>query len=290
VAGGTSSTGGASTGGIGGSTGGPASSTELCTRWNADRADVSEAGWTGAVNTCTAGDMSATGRANALKLLNLHRWIAGLPAVTTSDQHNQDNQACALMMAANKTLNHTPPTTWTCYTANGATAAGSSNISGSSAVSAIGAYMVDPGNETTLGHRRWCLSNSLGPTGIGSTGTYSCMWTLNGTGAAGKPWMAWPPPGYFPIQAASDNWNRTLDTTGWSLQSDTINLSAAVVSVTLDGTSLPVTVAQLGANYGSRYAISFIASGWKMAAGNTYHVSITGISTAISYDVQVVSC
>jgi hypothetical protein len=27
-----------------------------------------------------------------------------------------------------------------------------------------------------------------------------------------------------------------------------------------------------------------------MAAGNIYHVAITGIATSISYDVQVVSC
>jgi len=289
---GNSPTGG--TPGAGGATdtAGPTSATDLCARWSTDTADMSETGFTGNVSTCTMGDMSATSRANALRVLNLYRWIAALPAVTTSDQHNQDDQACALMMAANNTLNHTPPSTWTCYTANGATAAGSSNIAGSGATLAMAMYMVDPGNETTLGHRRWCLSNTLGPIGIGSTGSnsYSCMWTLNGTGKAGKQWMAWPPPGFFPIQAARDNWNRTLDTTGWSMQSDSINLAGAVVTVTLNGSTLPVKVTQLAANYGSRYAITFIPSGWTMAAGNVYHVSITGISTAIEYDVQVVSC
>ena len=46
--------------------------------------------------------------------------------------------------------------------------------------------MVDSGNATTIGHRRWILSNSLGPIGIGGTDRASCMWTLSGTGRAGK--------------------------------------------------------------------------------------------------------
>jgi hypothetical protein len=92
------------------------------------------------------------------------------------------------------------------------------------------------------------------------------------------------------LQAATDNWNRTLDTTGWSVQSDTVNLSGAVVTITLNGTTQPVTVTQLASGYGSDYAIDILPSGWKMAAGNTYHVAITGIATPIAYDVQVVSC
>jgi len=94
------------------------------------------------------------------------------------------------------------------------------------------------------------LSNYLGPIGIGSTGNYSCLYTGT-SGNAGRQWTAWPPPGYFPLQAASDNWNRTLDSTGWSVQSDTINLSGAVVTITLDGTAQPVTVTQLASGYGS---------------------------------------
>jgi hypothetical protein len=116
------------------------------------------------------------------------------------------------------------------------------------------------------------------------------MWTVTNSTKTGQTWIAWPPPGFFPLQATSDSFNRNVNTTGWSVQSDSINLAAAAVSVTLNGASLAVTVTQLGANYGSRYAISFIPSGWTIAAGNTYHVSITGIATPITYDVQVVSC
>jgi hypothetical protein len=250
---------------------------------------MSESGWTGSVNGCSPGDMSATSRANALRLVNLYRWIAGLPPVATTDTYNQQDQACALIMEANGNISHSPPSTWTCYTSAGATVAANSCVAGTGAVLAVPAYLVDTGNETTLGHRRWILSNYLGPIGIGSTGNYSCMYTGT-SGTARNTWTAWPPPGYFPIQAATDSWNRSLNASGWSIQSDTVNFAGATVAVTLGGAAQAVTVTQLGSGYGSKYAISFVPSGWTIAAGNTYHVAITGIATPISYDVEVVSC
>jgi len=194
------------------------------------------------------------------------------------------------MMRANNMISHTPPTTWLCYTADGATAAGSSNVSGGQAVSSVDAYMIDNGNPTTIGHRRWVLSNSLGPIGIGGTDRASCMWTLNGTGRAGKPWMAYPPAGIVPLAAITPARGTGVDATGWSLQSDGINLANAQVTVTSGGVAMPVTVTQLMANFGSRYAIRFNPMGWTTQAGKTYSVAVTGVTPAINYDVQVVAC
>ena len=149
--------------------------------------------------------------------------------------------------------------------------------------------MIDPGNATTIGHRRWILSNSLGPIGIGGTDEASCMWTLSGTGKAGKAWMAWPAPGQIPLQAVSPK-GPTVDMTGWSVQSDSINLANAQVTVTVDGAAQPVTVTQLDDNYGAKYAIRFNPTGWTTQAGKTYSVAISNIPTAISYDVQIVDC
>jgi hypothetical protein len=288
--GGRAGTGGsAGTGGNPG-TGGAAGGGDVCARWKADRADLSEGTWTGAVASCTAGDMTTAARDNALRLVNLYRWLADLPAVTLDPVRNQKDQACALMMRANNMLSHEPPTTWTCYSPEGAEAAGDSNISSGQAVSSVDLYMIDPGNDTTIGHRRWILSNSLGPIGVGGTDRSSCMWTLSGTGKAGKPWMAWPAAGTIPLQAIAGARGQTVDSTGWTIQSDNINLANAQVAVTVDGAAQPVTVTQLGANYGSRYAIRFNPMGWTTAAGKTYNVSITGVSTAISYAVQIVDC
>ena len=82
----------------------------------------------------------------------------------------------------------------------------------------------------------------------------------------------------------------SVDVTGWSLQSDSINLANAQVTVTDNGVDKPVTVTQLYANYGSRNALRFNPQGWTSQAGHTYRVSVTNISTPISYDVEVVDC
>ncbi|MGB1274616.1 MAG: hypothetical protein ACPG77_02610, partial [Nannocystaceae bacterium] len=141
------------------------------------------------------------------------------------------------------------------------------------------------GNATTLGHRRWILSNSLANVGLGSSSSYSCMWVIGGGGNAGKQWMAWPPPGLVPLAVAS-----LVNSTGWSLQSDSISLQNAEVSVTENGQPRPMTITNLASNYGSSHAISMVPNGWQAQAGATYSVAVTGVNPAINYEVEVLSC
>jgi hypothetical protein len=276
----------------GGTDSGPDPAVEaMCDRWLSDRADMSEGSWSGSVASCDPGDISADGRANALRVLNLYRWMVGLPAVVTDPNRDAMAQACALIMHANGSLSHDPPMGWTCWSANGDTAAGSSNISTGPGVMSVDLYMVDPGNPTTLGHRRWILSNSTGPVGLGSTSGYSCMWVLGGAGGGNNAWTAWPPPGPFPFEAVSPLGFSSLDQTGWSLQSDGIDLSGAQVAISVDGEPRPVSVTVLAPGYGSASAISMVPSGWTVQPDTTYHVRVDGVAGGpIEYDVQVVRC
>jgi uncharacterized protein YkwD len=267
----------------------PPGTPSICARWNADRADIAEGTWSGSIDGCSAGDISASGRANALRLVNLYRFMAGLPPVTTDPEKDAKAQACALMMDANDQLSHDPPESWRCYSAPGAEAAGSSNISSGRGVGSVDLYMVDPGNPTTMGHRRWILSNGLGPIGLGSTSGSSCMWVFGGRGGGDRTWTAWPPPGDLPVQAVKPSF-ASIDETGWTVQSQSINLDGATVTVTAGGAARPVTKTVLQQNFGARYAISFIPQGWTTQAGTTYHVALTGISEPIEYDVRVVDC
>jgi uncharacterized protein YkwD len=287
----------AATGGSGGSTsvdsGTPpppsGDAEEVCARWKADTANMSEGTWSGSVASCDPGDISAEGRENALRMLNLFRWLADLPAIQTDPSLNQKAQACALIMRANNNqLSHTPPQSWTCWNQEGSDAAGSCNISSGPGVGSVKGYMIDMGNPTTIGHRRWILSNTIGPTGLGSTDGASCMWTM-GTSRAGKAWVAWPPAGVMPFQAMSDFWANT-DSTGWTVQSDTINLSSAQVTVSSDGENLPVTVTQLSPWYGSSFAIRFNPQGWQSQAGKIYSVSVSGTTPPIEYQVEMANC
>ncbi len=270
------------------------SADQVCRRWVCDRADMSEGVSTGDITTCSAGDLLPPGRPNALKLVNLYRYLTGMPAVTEDPTFDTDAQACAIIQAANG-LSHTPTTTDTCYNATGATASNKSSICGGQAVGCIDLYMDDSANATgpNFGHRTWILANSLGPVGFGSVGsggrtmTASCFYQVGGTGKAGVAYVAWPPPGPVPLQAFTAT---ELDKSGWSLQSDTINLDTATATVMDGTTNEAVTVSTKLGSYGAKYAMGITPNGWTSLAGHSYVVTIGGTTTPISYTVQVVDC
>jgi MYXO-CTERM domain-containing protein len=269
------------------------SADDVCRRWVCDRADMSEGVSTGDVTTCAPGDLLPPGRPNALKLVNLYRFLTGMPAVTEDPTFDTDAQACAIIQAANG-LSHTPTATDTCYNATGAAASNRSSICGGQAVGCIDLYMDDSANATgpNFGHRTWILANSLGPVGFGSVGTgramtASCFYQVGGTGKAGVAYVGWPPAGPVPLQAFTAT---ELDKSGWSLQSDTIDLDNATATVMDGTTSEPVTVSTKLGSYGAKYAMGITPNGWSSLPGHSYTVTIGGTSTPISYTVQVVDC
>ncbi|HEX9622485.1 MAG TPA: hypothetical protein VF989_20215 [Polyangiaceae bacterium] len=299
VGGAASSTGGtAGTAGSGGSGGMPLdpndrSAEGVCARWNADRQNLSEGTWSGSIEGCVVGDISAEGRANALRLFNLYRWLADLPPVETSPERDEIAQACALLQEANwrsEGLSHGPPESWDCYSDEGREGSATSNISGGPGVSSVSAYLLDRGNEDTMGHRRIILANWLGPIGLGSTADgASCMQNLNGDGNADKEWMAWPPPGFFPLQAYGGG-NTTLSDTGWSVQSEDIDVREAEITVSSAAGELAVDTEPLEGNYGFTDGIRIVPNAWDVEAGQTYAVSLSGLGTPIAYEFTLVDC
>ena len=206
----------------------------LCERWTGDRANLDEPFWTGNPVGCDPGDIASEGRSRVLLQANLYRAIAGLPPVELDEEYNALAQACSLMMDANDALDHAPPDTWDCFTYEGAKGASESNLSTTPAVRAVDGYMGDSGNETTMGHRRWILQNGLGPFGVGSTDTFSCLHVLGSRSVGPTPWTAWPPPGLFPVQAAF-----TLEPVGWTFHNHALpTIGDAIVQVTKGGVPL----------------------------------------------------
>lgn len=272
---------------------------EVCARWNADRADNTDDVWMGSGDpVCDPSDMSAAWRSRVLKQVNLFRWVAGLPPVTFEDSRNQKAQDCALIedeLPAG--LTHTPAMSAACWTADGYEAAMHSNIAPSPAAISIDRYMVDQGasNALSLGHRRWILDNSVGPFGIGSTASASCLWVIGGSGGADYDYVSWPPPGPVPLEAFyisnfGSGRDLGLKDTAWSVQSETISFAGAVGTISEGGVTLATTSRVLDSNYGTAHAFAIAPQGWDVDPGHTYHVQITGITPAIVYDVEVVSC
>ncbi len=264
----------------------------VCARWLADRADMSEGTWSGSVASCDPGDISPEGRANALRLFNLYRWLAHLPAVETTPTLDAMAQACALLQTANDSLSHDPPESWDCWTELGAEGASTSNISGGAGVESVDLYMVDYGNESTFGHRRIILGNRLGPIGLGSTGPggSSCMQNMSGTGDAESTFTPWPPAGIVPVEMFRINDWLDLDQIGWSVQSEDIDLSGAEVTVTANGTPVSVSVSVLDGNYGFANALRIVPEGWTTETNVSYRVVLDGLDTPLEYTVEVVDC
>ncbi len=266
------------------------SNAAVCERWRADRSDRSEGVWTGSVSACDPGDYLEPGPSNTLRHVNLYRWMAGLPAVTLDDARSAEAQHCALMMDANDQLLHEPPTSWTCYAGDGAQGARLSNLATTPGIAGVDLFMLDTGIRN-LGHRRWILANSVDTIGIGSTNGYSCLHLIGGDANVDRRWVAWPPPGEFPIEANNPLSFGSLDEAGWSIQSDTLDLRGANITVTANGQPMTVRVDnQLDPGYGSGFAVSFTPVSWKMQAGTTYSVQVRGLIEDIDYSVSVVSC
>ncbi len=205
-------------------------------------------GWTGNVPSCSAGTLAQDYLDAAAERFNLFRGLAGVPAGIWFDNavnHPPDQQA-ALMFSANQQLSHSPPSTWTCYTAAGASAAGHANICISynfpTDPGCVTRYVDDSGqNNDAVGHRRWVLYPNTRVSGTGDIPQNGSYWQANaltawdsnlgGTRPSTRDaFVAWPPPGYVPYQLIPSS-------TRWSFSYPGANFSGATVGMTVGSAS-----------------------------------------------------
>ena len=195
-----------------------ASRSEVVARWSDTYFDNTAFSWTGSVSGCAAGDTPTPFKLAVLRRLNYYRAMAGLPGNLMLDlTFSAKAQRAALMMDAADSLSHAPATNWPCYSADGAEAAGKSNLAYSSfpnrSVAIIDGYITDRGaNNFAAGHRRWILYSRLATVGTGDAPQANALWILGAgtTGAAAsKIGVPWPPSGFMPrpLQAPTDRFS-----------------------------------------------------------------------------------
>jgi uncharacterized protein with LGFP repeats/uncharacterized protein YkwD len=227
--------------------------------------------WTGNAASCTAGTESPDSLAKGAQAVNFYRGLAGLDSISLTSSQNTLAQQTALLMEANGQISHTPPSSWNCYTAQGAQGAATSNLHGGTGAFFIGsasepikAYMDESeANNAPVGHRRWILNPDTVTMGMGTTNKFNA---LNVTGApldtnrTSPTMFGFPGSGYFPQQ---------LEPNGeWSLSSDQgVDFSAANVSVkNANGAALGVIPLSTAEGYGPN-TISFQVQGLNYASG-----------------------
>lgn len=287
--------------------GSPASHTqmEVCQKWKDGHVVTAPNPYTKGANMCDLGTVSAGGYADALKRINMFRWMEGLADVTDDATKDQGDQACAIIQAWNNPGNfpnpHQPPANATCYTSLGATWCGQSNLAwGTSLPDSIDLYIRDPGagNATSLGHRRWVLHPTLGKVGIGYVsggnngfgGQAQALGVFDTSGSGPTPaWYAWPPAGYVPLSITQYS---AQQGNAWSFhmkQNNVVGGATMTVKNLLTNASLNMNKMTLNQGYGDD-AVEFFPSGWTPAAGDVYRVTVTVSNATYVYDVKPVNC
>ncbi|MBS2029693.1 MAG: CAP domain-containing protein [Deltaproteobacteria bacterium] len=271
------------------------SQADVCQQWTQGHVENAAQPFTPGTAQCDPGTMSPDAMDDALRRLNMFRWMIGLGPVTDDPSNDTYDQACAIVSADNAAgpSAHFPDPSEVCYSSAGAQGAGSSNIAWGcgSAADAMDQWVQDWGNETTLGHRRWIFNPPLDGVGIGfysggsgQYGSASCLGVFGGGNPNPDPtWTAYPPPGFVPIDSIYPV---------WSLHSDTWGIDQVQVTITQlsDGSNIPVTMQQLSGGYGTG-AISWTLQGG-VEAGDTYRIAVSGVTNVpdFTYDVKPVSC
>ncbi len=212
--------------------------------------------WSGDYESCDPGDTSRQYKAAVRLRVNYFRAMAGVPAdISLSPELNRMAQAAALIMGRNGDLSHFPPDTWQCYSADGATAAGNSNLSmGRSGPGAVMGQMADEGdNNAAVGHRRWILcpqSRTFGTGDVPGTPDYrfrpaNALWVVDSyhyndpRPATRDEFVAWPPPGYVPGPVVFPR---------WSFSYDDADFTEATVRMTANGADIAVRLEPLAYN------------------------------------------
>ena len=255
---------------------------EVCSMWAAGNRRNATALWTGdRDDRCDLGVLDPIAIDDTVRRINLFRWLSGLGLVTNNPDSHRAMQECAVMQGANPDLSHAPPSSWDCYTTDGANAAGRANLSKGrrNPADTVNAYMYDLG-VSSLGHRRWLLHGPLGRVGVGFRGLSGCLGVFDRSGTSARPWVAYPNPGYTPSAIASHR---------WSVQG---NLPGSDVQVTRlsDGADLPVIPTTLRSGIASGSTIAIDRDGWNPETGERYRVVITGSRGRIEYTLQPVDC
>ncbi|MCB9508024.1 MAG: CAP domain-containing protein [Myxococcales bacterium] len=254
---------------------------QLCARWTADYPERARTIYTPGPTRCDPGTIDPTAHEDAMRRLNLFRWLVGLEPASENAANARLAQYASVMFAVNDQLSHFPPTSWDCYTAEGAEAAGSSNIAWgySTAASTVDGYVGDEG-VPSLGHRRWCLFPDLDDVGFGHYDDGGAMWSFGSTSRPRVDFVGYPPPGPVPTSAIMGEWSFSTDA----------SLSGATIEVTdlATGSSVPLTQDLKDSGYGQE-TIGYTPSR-RARTGDRFEITVTRGSQVWSYETEFVSC
>ena len=216
-------------------------------------------GWVGDVQAGVWGTTSVAYKEAVSTRINWVRSMAGVPPMITLDPVlNDKDQQAAMMMSANNQINHTPPASWINYTAEGAAAAGQSNLCIGYTLlydpgCVLGYIQDNGGSNSSVGHRRWILypqtqvmgTGDVSPSGV-TLRSANASWVIDSHYSDPRPatrnvFVAWPPPGFVPFDVVFPR---------WSISYPNADFSSATVTMTKAGAAIPVRLEIAAAGFG----------------------------------------
>ena len=249
-------------------------------------------GWTGNVDTCTAGDTSDAYKLATLLRVNYFRMMTGLPSVSFDAVKNSNCAEAALIVSRNNFLGDDPPNTLPCWTQTGRDAyLGSLRALGIGLAgpAAINYYMQSAGTKNCH-DRRWLLyppERNMGNGAVTPTSGYSPANALWWAGAMGpRPafptLVTWPPAGFVPSNLFFDRWSFSINKAYDAWPNDHVDFTNATVAVARNGVLLstvredPYPHFNVGL-YEGDHTLVFEPSGVNPTDGAHYEVVVNNI-------------
>ena len=282
---------------------------EVCRRFVQDTLERSQVDvWEPGSTRCEPGRTATDARRQAVDRTNLYRWLMGLSPVVEDPARRDAVESCSLMQSLAGSLEHQPPQSWACWEAEGAAAAGRSNLSlgPPSPSKAVDGLMIDAGenNAQTLGHRRWISRPSLSAVAFGFSASGSpatCMHLdaqsgTKSTSSAAEALVMWPAPGLIPFEMVHPN-NLKGEILRWSVVGETVGFGGANIvlvresipgTVSLNDEVLPSISGRLQDGVGDGM---WLEPSEPLEAGVSYRVDVTGSSIGdVRWRTRFVDC
>jgi hypothetical protein len=193
--------------------------------------------------------------------INFFRLVNRLPAIKIVADKKEEAQAAAFMMQENKSLNHSPPATWKCYSEKGRNGAlysclGIFNFKTIKSESFITDYIRDAGElNSSIGHRRWLLSSEAKKFSYGATKKTDAIYCTPEitTDTVKTAFIAYPWSGYVPCNLIFPKWSFAIPAI------HKVDFSKMTLSLkNSDGTPIPFTLLPRNDNYPDHTIV------WKM--------------------------
>jgi hypothetical protein len=242
--------------------------------------------WDGDLATCVVDPPAAVYVDTMVDKINAVRTLAGVAPIVSMPA--DDAAACALTLAANDSIDHAPGPDWRCVTPAGTDAMARSLTGDRTSLELLQATLIDPGNPTTLGHRRWLLAPWLRAAALATADDKACLDLEVDPSDDGPDWIAWPPSGDT-ARSLLELDRFTTDAEGWMIQSNTLDLADATVRMWIEDDEVATETLVLLAGFGTRSAIRFVPAE-PIPVDAVWTVEVEGAGLPIRYSGRKVDC